>query len=381
MTVDDMTAPDRASRGPLAGVRVLELGGIGPGPFAAMLLADLGADVVRIDRPGARGIFPGSAEQNLLNRGKRSIQLNLKDSDDLGMARQLVARADVVIEGFRPGASERMGLGPGDCLALAPHVVYGRMTGWGQDGPIARTAGHDLNYIARTGVLHAIGPASGPPQIPLNMIGDFGGGGMYLVVGILAALHEVDRGQPGQVIDAAIVDGVSHLLAGTHARLASGTWVDRRESNVLDGAAPYYRVYETSDGRYLAVGAIEPQFYREFLAGLGLAIDPETQDDRDTWPAVIDAISARIRSDSLDHWLGVFDGTDACVAPVRSLREAAHDTHLAERGSLIEVDGVLQPGSAPRFSRHQANGFTRPPRPGEHTHAVIADWIAPKNDQ
>lgn len=362
--------------GPLAGIRVLELGGIGPGPFAAMMLADLGADVVRIDREGAPVLFPGTPRQNLLHRGKRSIALNLKDADGLDQARSLIAIADVVIEGFRPGVAERLGVGPEDCLRRNPALVYGRMTGWGQDGPLAQTAGHDINYIAVTGALHAIGTAGGPPQIPLNLLGDFGGGGTYLVIGLLAALHEARVTGTGQVVDGAIVDGVSHLLAGTHARVASGTWRDERGVNLLDGGAPFYGVYETSDGRYMAVGAIEGPFFLEFITILGLAFDPASQNERSSWPDLKRQIAAAFRSKSQAEWTDVFAGTDACVSPVRSLHEAATDPHVAARGSVAVMDGLLQPAPAPRFSGH-APAVPKPaPEVGQHTEEVLDDWLS-----
>lgn len=377
---DHPAAADVSGTGPLSGMRVLELGGIGPGPFAAMLLADLGADVVRIDRKEQPTLFPGTPAQNLLHRGKRSVDLDLKTSAGLAAAHDLVAAADALIEGFRPGVAERLGLGPADCLELNPALVYGRMTGWGQDGPLAQTAGHDLNYIAVTGALHAIGTAGGPPQIPVNLLGDFGGGGLYLVVGLLAALREVSRTGRGQVVDAAIVDGVSHLLAGTHARMASGTWADKRGVNLLDGGAPFYSVYETADGAYLAVGAIEPQFFAAFIAGLGLDVDLARQNDRSAWPDLRARIAATFRTRTRAEWTAVFAGTDACVSPVRSLREAAADPQVTARGSVVTTGGLLQPGRAPKFSAHLPAPTGIAPEPGAHTEEVLQEWAVGRTD-
>lgn len=360
--------------GPLVGVRVVELGGIGPGPFACMLLADLGADVVRVDRVGAPTLFPGTPAQNVLHRGKRSVDLDLKSETGLARARTLIAAADVVIEGFRPGVTERLGVGPHDCLSLNPALVYGRMTGWGQDGPLSQTAGHDINYIAVTGALHAIGSAGGPPQIPVNLVGDFGGGGTYLVIGVLAALLEARQTGVGQVVDAAIVDGAAHLLAGTHARLASGTWADERGVNLLDGGAPFYAVYETADDRYMAVGAIEAPFYRAFLGGLGIQLDPQSQHDHSRWPAHRELFAAAFRTRTQAEWTEVFDGTDACVSPVRSLTEAALDPQVRARGSVAVHGGHLQPGRAPRFSSHPPAAPRLAPEAGGHTDEVMQEW-------
>lgn len=366
---------DSVWKGPLDGVRVLELGGIGPGPFAAMLLGDMGADVVRIDRPGETPLFPGKPEQNLLHRNKRSVALNLRDDEGRRAVRALADRADIVIEGFRPGTTERLGVGPQDLWTTNPALVYGRMTGWGQDGPRAMTAGHDINYVAVTGALHAIGEAGGPPQIPVNLLGDFGGGGAYMVIGVLAALREAHETGRGQVVDVAIVDGVSHLLAGTHSRLASGTWADQRGVNLLDGGAPFYAVYETSDGEYMAVGAIENKFYVELLERLGLDEPSQTQNDRSTWPRLRRRIAERFRSDTQARWSEVFENSDACVSPVRSMQGALQDPQIAARGSVF-VDQQLQPGRAPRFPNHANIPITTPPQPGEHTDEVLADWLS-----
>ncbi|MGQ4618628.1 CoA transferase [Nocardia sp. R7R-8] len=372
MTVGSLGSPE--SSGPLAGVRVVELAGLGPAPFATMLLADLGADVVRIDRPGAAGVFPGEPEDDLLNRGKRSVVLDLKRPEAVELALTLAERADVFVEGYRPGVAERMGLGPEECWKQNPRLVYGRMTGWGQTGPLAKRSGHDINYIAVTGALHAIGDADGAPQVPLNLVGDFGGGGMYLVVGILAALRVAERTGRGQVVDASIVDGTAHLLTGIHAFLNAGAWEDRRGANMLDGGAPYYATYATADGRHMAVGAIENKFYAELLERLGIDEDPRRQHDRAAWPVIRSKITAAFASRTLAEWRLVFDGSDACVAPVVTLREAATHPQIAARGSIIDRDGVVQAAAAPRFSVSAPTMNTPPPTPGQHTTEVFTDW-------
>jgi alpha-methylacyl-CoA racemase len=359
-------------RGPLSGLTVLELAGIGPGPFACMTLADMGADVIRVDRPGKADLPPSPPEADVLNRGKRSIVLDLKRPEAVQALLTLVENADVLVEGYRPGVAERLGVGPDAVWERNPKLVYGRMTGWGQDGPLASSAGHDIGYIAITGALGAIGDAGGPPQIPLNLIGDFGGGSTYLVMGILAALFEAGRTGRGQVVDAAIVDGASHLLAAIHALLGSDRWVDRRGSNMLDGGTPYYSVYETSDGRHMAVGALEPKFYADLLRLLELDEDPADQLRTERWPALRETFAAAFARRTQAEWAEVFDGTDACVAPVVGLREAAAHPHLAARRSVVEVGGVLQPGHAPRFSEHPVTDPAPAPAPGEHTKEVLA---------
>ncbi|MGW5715205.1 CaiB/BaiF CoA transferase family protein [Amycolatopsis sp. NPDC003865] len=359
--------------GPLAGCRVLELGGIGPGPFAGMMLADLGAEVVRIDRPGHDE--PGrGGPADVLNRGKRSIVLDLKRDSGRATALDLAERADVLIEGFRPGVTERLGIGPDACLARNPRLVYGRMTGWGQDGPLAAVAGHDITYIALTGALGAIGPAGGPPQIPLNLVGDFGGGGCYLVIGVLAALHAAEHCGRGQVVDAAIVDGTTNLLASTFGKLGRGAWTDERGVNQFDGGAPFYAVYETRDGGHVAVGALEPKFYRRLLDLLELDVDPERQHDRETWPELREVLAKRFAERTRDEWATVFEGTDACVAPVLSLSESARHPHLAARGSVVLQDGIVQPAAAPRFSLTPSNSGAAASTVGADTQAVLRDW-------
>jgi alpha-methylacyl-CoA racemase len=360
--------------GPLAGCRVVELGGIGPGPFAGMLLADLGAEVVRVDRPSGVGEAGRGGPADVLNRGKRSVVLDLKQPGGVAALLGLADRADVLLEGFRPGVAERLGVGPAECLARNPRLVYGRMTGWGQDGPLAATAGHDLTYIALTGALGAMGSAGGPPQIPLNLVGDFGGGGCYLVIGVLAALHAAELSGRGQIVDAAIVDGTAHLLASTFAKLARGAWTDERGVNQLDGGWPFYAVYETKDGRHVAVGALEPKFYRRLVELLELDVDPDRQHDRSSWPELRRLLEQRFAERTRDEWATLFEGTDGCVAPVLGLTEAAGHPHLAARGSVVVRDGVLQPAAAPRFSETPSAPGAAASAVGADTRAVLTDW-------
>jgi crotonobetainyl-CoA:carnitine CoA-transferase CaiB-like acyl-CoA transferase/acyl-CoA synthetase (AMP-forming)/AMP-acid ligase II len=364
----DEAAPTGA--GPLAGVRVVELAGLGPAPYAAMLLADLDATVIRVERPGTTVDDP---RIHIWNRGKQSVVLDLKSSNGIETVLRLVERADVFIEGFRPGVSERLGLGPEVCLRRNPRLVYGRMTGWGQDGPLAGTAGHDIDYIARTGALHAIGRAGGPPQVPLNVIGDFGGGGMLLAFGIAAALVQRASDGKGQIVDAAIVDGASSLLATQHALYAEGTWRDERGVNVLDSGAPYYDVYETADGKWMAVGAIEPQFYGQLVKLLGLTDLPD-RDDRSNWPAIRERFAERFRTRTRDEWAALLEESDACAAPVLSLAEAGTDRQMSARSSLVTVDGVLQSNVVPRFSRFTPPMPQSPPVPGADTEEALREW-------
>jgi alpha-methylacyl-CoA racemase len=354
-------------------MRIIEIAGIGPAPFAGMLLADLGADVLRVDRSGGTGV-PGDPRHDLLGRGKRSVILDLRRPEAAVVVRQLAARADALIEGFRPGVAERLGIGPRDCQAVNPLLVYGRMTGWGQDGPLAKTAGHDITYLALSGVLHAIGPAGGPPVPPLNLIGDYGGGGMLLAVGVLAAIWSAGRTGAGQVVDASIVDGAALLATQVYGLLRAGLWTDGRGANLLDGAAPNYGVYATADGRDLAVGPLEPKFWAEFAARVGVAdADPY---DPAGWPALRERIAERIAARTRAEWLDIFDDSDACVAPVLSLSEAAAGghPHLAARGTFVQAHGVAQPAPAPRFSGTAAHLTSPPPYPGEHTRQALADW-------
>ncbi|MGV9827146.1 CaiB/BaiF CoA transferase family protein [Gordonia sp. NPDC003429] len=346
-----MTAPEQAGTGgPLHGIRIVEFAGIGPGPHAAMMLADLGADVIRVQRPGSLP-KPGRDADALL-RGRRVVEANLKDPADRETILGLLGRADVLIEGFRPGVMERLGFGPDDVESVNPRLVYGRMTGWGQDGPRAHVAGHDINYISLTGMLHAIGRRDDRPVPPLNLVGDFGGGSMFLVMGVLAALVERGSSGRGQVIDAAMVDGASVLGQMIWAFRGTGLWSDQRGSNMLDTGAPYYEVYETSDGGYMAVGALEPQFYAQMLEGLGLAdADLPAQDDVAGWPRLREAFTEAFASRTRDEWTKVFDGTDACVSPVLAFNEAPDDPHMSARANLVEIDGVMQAQVAPRFSR------------------------------
>ncbi|MCL9793346.1 CaiB/BaiF CoA transferase family protein [Frankia sp. AgKG'84/4] len=360
-------APRRG--GPLDGLRVVELAGIGPGPHAAMVLADLGADVVRVRRPGP----VGGPDHTL--RGRRLVSADLKEPAGRDAVLELVEHADVLIEGFRPGVAERLGLGPDDALARNPRLVYGRMTGWGQDGPLAQRAGHDINYLSLTGLLHAIGPADAPPVPPLNLVGDFGGGSMLLVIGVLAALWERSASGRGQVIDAAMVDGASLLGQMVWAYRGMGVWSDERESNILDGAAPYYATYTCADGRHVAVGAIEAPFYAQLLAGLGLAgEDLPGQHDRAGWPVLRARIAGAIAARPRDAWTEVFAGTDACVTPVLTFTEALTDPHLAARATFVTVDGVDQPAPAPRFSRTPAAAPVGPSQTITPIERVAAAW-------
>jgi alpha-methylacyl-CoA racemase len=364
--------------GPLTGVRVLELAGIGPGPFCAMVLADAGATVLRIDRPGASpGVGPGVSrarpEREFLNRGRQSVVLDLKHPRAVDALLRLADVADVLLEGFRPGVTERMGVGPEACLARNPRLVYARMTGWGQDGPLATTAGHDIGYIARTGALHALGRAGGPPAFPANLLGDFGGGGMVMAYGICAALVERATSGRGQVVDAAIVDGVASLLAMPLMFMAQGGWRDERGVNLLDGGVPWYDVYETADGKWMAVGALEPQFYAALLAGLGLT-DAPARNDPQNWPELRALFGARFKDRTRDEWAAAFAGTDACVEPVLSMHEAAADPHLTARETYVVRDGMTQPSPAPRFSRTPGRLSEPPPVPGQHTTEALTEW-------
>ncbi|MDK1472046.1 CaiB/BaiF CoA-transferase family protein [Streptomyces sp. 549] len=369
---DRTTAAGARASGPLAGLRVVELAGIGPGPFAGMLLADLGADVVRVERPGGAGLGI-DPRCDVTNRGKRSVLVDLKAPGGAARVLDLAERADVLIEGWRPGVAERLGVGPEPCLDRNPALVYGRMTGWGQDGPLAASAGHDIGYTAVTGALGMIGPADGPPSVPANLLGDYAGGSLYLVVGVLAALRHAALHGSGQVVDAAIVDGTSHLTAMIHGMLAAGSWQDRRGANLLDGGCPFYGVYETSDGGHMAVGALEDRFYAEFVRLLGLRQPPE-QHDLAAWGALREAVADRFASATRSHWTRVFEGSDACVAPVLSLSEAPHHPHLAARGTYLTHEGITQPAPAPRFSATPTRVRSGPALPGVHTAEVARDW-------
>ncbi len=359
--------------GPLQGLRVVELAGIGPGPHAAMILGDLGADVVRIERPSKASGTP-SADAMLRNR--RSVEADMKSDEGRELVLTLISKADVLIEGFRPGVTERLGLGPDDCAKVNERLIYARMTGWGQEGPRALQAGHDINYISLNGLLHAVGRNGERPVPPLNLAGDFGGGSMFLLVGILSALFERQTSGKGQVIDAAMVDGSSVLMQMMWSFRAQGMWSDERGVNMLDTGAPYYDTYETSDGKYIAVGAIEPQFYAELLKGLGLdAADLPGQNDVARWPELREILTKTIAAHDRDHWVSVFDGTDACVTPVLSFAEVLTEPHIAERDTFYDDRGNLQPMPAPRFSRSAPVQPTPPGARGADTEAVLRGWV------
>ncbi|HZM37292.1 MAG TPA: CaiB/BaiF CoA-transferase family protein [Burkholderiales bacterium] len=358
--------------GPLAGIRVLEFEAIGPAPFAGMLLADMGADVLVLERPASTDLgLKRERRHDVMMRGKRSVTLDLKRSK--APALDLIEKADVLIEGFRPGVMERLGLGPDVALARNSRLVYGRMTGWGQDGPLAPRAGHDINYIALAGVLHAFGRKGDAPVPPLNLIGDFGGGGMLLAFGVACALLEARRSGKGQVVDAAMVDGAALLAAMFSGMLAAGTWTEERGANILDTGAPWYEVYETKDGKYVSIGAIEARFYRELLSRLGIDSVP-AQHDRARWPEMRATFAQAFKARTRDEWCAVFDGSDACFAPVLSWSEARLHEQSTARKSTISVGGVEQPASAPRFSRTPGAVRRAPPERGEGGRQALADW-------
>jgi alpha-methylacyl-CoA racemase len=362
--------------GPLAGVRVLEFEAIGPGPFCGMLLADLGADVLLVDRPADPGLgLERRRATDVMLRGRRSVTLDLKSRDGVAAALLLAQKADAIIEGFRAGVMERLGLGPAVVFAANPKLVYGRMTGWGQDGPLAPRAGHDINYIALAGVLNAIGRAGAPPVPPLNLVGDFGGGGMLLAFGIACALFEAQRTGTGQVVDAAMVEGASLLAAMYAGMLHDATWTETRGANVLDSGAPWYDVYATRDGRFVAIGAIEPKFYAELLDRLGLAGEPlPAQHDRNGWAELRRRFAAAFRSKTRDEWCRVFEGSDACFAPVLSFSEARRHPHNVARNGHVAVGGVAQPAPAPRFSRTPGAVGRPPPERGALGRDALGDW-------
>ena len=362
--------------GPLQGLRVIELAGIGPCPMCAMLLAELGADVVRVDRLTDSGLGIGMAPRfHLLNRSRPSIAVDLKHPDGVETVLRLVDRADALIEGFRPGVTERLGLGPEDCAVRNPGLVYGRVTGWGQDGPLSRAAGHDLNYIALTGALDAIGRRGAAPTPPLNLVGDFGGGALYLALGVVAALYEARESGQGQTVDAAMIDGAASLMTSAYALRAAGVSDGPRGENVLDSGAHYYEVYETSDGGHVSLAPIEPKFYAELLDRIGLdAGDAPHGADRDGWPASKARLAAIFRTRTRDEWTEILEGTDACFAPVLGMEEAHRHPHNAARGTFVERDGIVQPNAAPRFSRTPGEIRCSPPPPGSGTRSVLADW-------
>ncbi len=365
--------------GPLSGIKVIEMVGIGPCPFAAMMLADMGAEVIRIDRkakPGADNPFPTlGTKYDVMARGRRSLALDLKHPQAREVVLRLIEQADILIEGFRPGVMERLGLGPDACLERNPALVYGRITGWGQSGPLAHAAGHDLNYIALSGMLHAMGRADSPPSPPLNLVGDFGGGAMMLAFGVVCAALEARTSGKGQVVDAAMTDGSALLGAMMYGLRAFGSWHDQREANMLDGGAPFYDTYACRDGKFLSVGAIEPQFYAQLLALAG-ASDPEftQQWSQSRWPQLKDKFAALFATRTRDDWCALLEGTDACVAPVLDMAEAPLHPHNRARSSFIEIDGVTQPAPAPRFSRTVPEAGAAAATPGQHSAAVLADW-------
>ena len=361
--------------GPLKGLRVIELAGIGPGPFCAMLLADMGADVVRIDRTEASDLgVPMDKRFDVNGRNRRSVALDLKSAAGRDAVKRLIAGADVLIEGFRPGVAERLGLGPADCHAINPRLVYGRMTGFGQTGPMSQAAGHDLNYIALTGALHAIGPAGGKPVPPLNLVGDYGGGALYLAMGLLAALHERKTSGRGQVVDAAMVDGAASLASIFYGMTASGRWNDQRGNNLLDGGAPFYDTYETADGKYVSIGALEAKFFAEMAERIGLDKRfVKGQYDRKLWPELRAALAAILCGKTRDAWCVLLEGSDACFAPVLSMAEAPQHAHARARQAFIDLDGVVQPGPAPRFDRSTPDAVRAAPAPGAHTDQVLAE--------
>jgi alpha-methylacyl-CoA racemase len=362
--------------GPLAGVRILEIAGIGPGPFAAMMLADMGADLLRVDR--AERVNPNPGEEppaDLLNRGRRSVGLDLKNPDGVAALLKLVEGADALLEGFRPGVMERLGLGPDTCLERNPRLVYGRMTGWGQTGPLAHAAGHDINYIALAGTLHGIGRAGEKPLPPLNLVGDFGGGGMLLAFGIVSALFERSRSGKGQVVDAAMVDGAAVLMTMMHGFRQIGMWKDERGTNLLDTGSHFYDTYETADGKYVSIGSIEPQFYQELLRLTGLEGEElPRQMERTAWGPLAERLTEIFKSKTRDEWCEIMEGTDVCFAPVLSMGEAYEHPHNVARGTFVEVAGKLQPGPAPRFSRTPAEISRPPSHAGQHTDEVLAEW-------
>ena len=362
--------------GPLEGVRILEVAGIGPGPFAGMMLSDMGAEVVRIDRADrVRGGDPENPPKDILARGRRSVAVDLKNPEGIETVLAMIEKADVIIEGFRPGVMERLGLGPEICLARNPALVFGRMTGWGQEGPMAKAAGHDINYIALTGALHAIGRRDAAPTPPLNLVGDFGGGGMLLAYGVVCALLETARSGKGQVVDAAMVDGASALMGMIYAMKAMGVWQPDRGTNMLDTGAHFYDVYATKDSKYVSIGSIEPQFYALLLEHIGLAGEElPAQMDRGKWAELKVRVAEIFKTRTRDEWTEIMEGTDICYAPVLDLDEAPNHPHIKHRKTFVEADGVVQPAPAPRFSR-TAPELVRPPSfEGQHTAEVLADF-------
>jgi len=365
-----------SASGPLVGYKVIELAGIGPNPMCAMLLADMGAEVIRVDRLVDAGLgIPMDPKYALLDRSRRSIAVDLKSPTGVELILNLIEQSDALIEGFRAGVTERLGLGPEQCLQRNPKLVYGRITGWGQDGPLAKVAGHDINYISLAGAAHAIGPADAPPPPPLNLVGDFGGGGAYLAIGVLAALLEAQKSGQGQVVDAAMVDGVASLMTAIYGMHASGIVTDDRGTNILDGGAHFYDAYETADGRYISIASIESKFYAELLELTGFEdADHAGHRDKSQWPALGEKMTAMIKTKTRDEWCEILEGTDVCFAPVLNLAEAPKHPHNVARGTFVEVDGVVQPAPAPRFSRTPSKIQKGASQHGADTEAVLADW-------
>jgi len=378
-------SPDRHTTGPLAGLRVIELAGLGPGPFCAMVLADLGAEVIRLERVGMGPARPGIPDRRvLLTRGRPAIGVDLKHPAGVALVLQLIEHGDVLLEGFRPGVLERIGLGPTICLQRNPRLIYGRITGYGRDGPLAAEAGHDINYISIAGALAPIGRRGEAPVPPLNLLADFGGGGMLLIMGILAAIYERTRSGLGQVVDAAMVDGAALLTTMFHEIRSLGLWNDERGTNSMDSGAHYYNVYQTSDGEFVSVGAMEPHFYRSFMKGLGYpdeSIPP--QDDQSQWVSLTQNVAEIFRSKTRAAWLDIFEGTDACVTPVLTLEEATGHRHNRARETFVEVGGVMEPAPAPRFSRTPPSVPSPPPGPGVHGTGALLRWglTQPEIDQ
>jgi alpha-methylacyl-CoA racemase len=381
---------ERVRSGPLSGIKIIELAGIGPAPFTCMMLADAGAQVLRLERAPSGAVERGEefaasgagSYWDLLNRSRPSVGINLKHPDAVELVLGLVERADGLVEGFRPGVAERLGLGPGDCSARNRRLVYGRMTGWGQDGPMADMAGHDIDYIAIGGALWSLGRADSAPVPPLNLIGDFGGGGMLLAFGMVAALLEAARSGEGQVVDAAMVDGAASLMTMIHAFRRHGLWNDQRGANMLDTGAPFYEVYETADGKWMAVGGIEAQFYAELIHGLGLESDPSlpAQMARDDWATLKARFAEVFKTKTRDEWSAVFDGTDACVVPVLSPWEAPDHPHNVARSTFVDVEGAVQPAPAPRFSRTPSTISSPPSPPGADTVSGLVEWGVSESD-
>ena len=360
--------------GPLAGVRIIEMAGIGPGPFCGMMLSDMGAEVIRVDRKSAVDLGVEMPRQfNVLNRGRRSIALDLKTPEGIAAVKRIATKCDALIEGFRPGVMERLGLGPDELLRCNSRLVYGRITGWGQTGPVASAAGHDINYISLTGMLHAIG-RSGPPSPPLNLVGDFGGGAMYLAFGVVCALLEARSSGKGQVVDAAMVDGAASLGAAIFGLRAAGIWNENRADNILDSGAPWYDVYETADGKYISIGSIEERFFNLLLEKLDLRA-PELRDrDRSNWPRLRTVLTDAFRTRTRADWCKLMEGSDICFAPVLTMDEAPAHAHMQDRGVFCEIDGVVQPGPAPRFSRTKPEVKSAPSVVGEHTDEILAEF-------